>query len=322
MRLGEIKQILDNVVDENNNIVLENESIFDGLAYIISNYVDLARALEILDNQEWNDYDSTQVLAIFRHYPPKRNRQQITQEEFNQLNSYISSINQKLPYFCSILDSIVVEQDEKCINIKLPEKTITFKELSNLNKQFENTLSLFNMDGGFIFNGFDIGTSWYIICAEGILSCQFFIACLKVAQELLKTKGEWFKSEESKLSFEAAKAHMKELSSLEYEETWLDMFLDKKVKEVIEKIGETNGATKEEAHTKLLKGTKSLIKQLGEGVEFHLSLNPPSYTSEIKGSLEIDYKKIQQMRAKEAKEIGNNKQKELSEPKEEVKKGE
>lgn len=324
MRLGEIKQILDNVIDEKNNIVLENEAIFDGQAYIVNNYVDVVRALEILEDQEWNDYDSSQILVILRNHPPKRNKQQVTQEEFNQLISYISSLNQKLPYFYSILDSIVEEQDEKCINIKLPEKTITLKELSGFNKQFEETLSLFNIDGGFVFSGFDVGTSWYIVCAEGILSCQFFIACLKVAQELLKTRSEWFKSEEAKLSFEVAKRHSKELSSSDYEKTWLDMLLDNKIKEVIEKIGETNGATKEEAHTKLLKGTRSLIKQLGDGVEFHLSLNPPPYTSEIKGSLEIDYKKIQQMRAKE---LGSDKQKELIEPKtektkEEVKKEE
>ncbi len=322
MRLGEIKQILDNVVDEKNNIVLDNEAIFDGQAYNINNYVDVVKALEVLEDQNWKETDSSQILVIFKNHPPKRNKQQITQEEFTQLSSYISSLNQKLPYFYSILDSITEEQDEKCINIKLPGGIDSFENLSKLNKDFAKTLLLFNIDGEFAFKGFDVGTSWYIVCASGILSCQFFIACLKVAQEVLKTRSGWFKSEEAKLSYEAAKVSNKNLTTDDYEKTWLGMYIDQKIKEVIEKIGDTNGDTPEGAHSKLLKGTESLIKELGEGVEFHLSLNPPSYTSEIKGSLEIDYKKIQQMRAKAVKESGANKQKELAEPKAEESKEE
>jgi hypothetical protein len=83
-----------------------------------------------------------------------------------------------------------------------------------------------------------------------------------------------------------------------------------KIDELIEKIDETNGASKEELGSKLVKATQNLVSELGSGVEFHLSLNPPSYAKETGGSLEINYKKIQEV---VNKEIGESKAEELPE---------
>jgi len=318
MRLGEIKQKLDYLVNENNQIIIESKPIFEGQAHILNKYKDIIEVLEILKNQEWNDLDFTPVQTVIGNHPPRRNKIQVTQEEYNQLNTYISSLNQKLPYYFSILSTIVEDQDEKCINIKLPGNLDTFDDLNKLNKSFDDTLVLFNIDGEFSFSGFDKGTDWYIVCANGILTCQFFISCLKLAQEMLKTRAEYFKSEEARLSFEASKASVESLTRQKFDRDWEKLYLDEKIEEIIKKIGDNNGATPQETHSKLLKGTEKLIKQLGEGVEFHLSLNPPSYASEVQGSLEIDYKKIQQMRAEKAKIEGKNQQKELPKPKKEA----
>jgi hypothetical protein len=38
--------------------------------------------------------------------------------------------------------------------------------------------------------------------------------------------------------------------------------------------------------------TKDLVKLLGDGVEFHLSFNPPEYANEKLGILNIDYSKM------------------------------
>ena len=48
--------------------------------------------------------------------------------------------------------------------------------------------------------------------------------------------------------------------------------------------------------TKLVKATTKLVEILGEGTEFHLSLNPPEYVSEQAGQLVIDYKKIEALK--------------------------
>lgn len=49
-------------------------------------------------------------------------------------------------------------------------------------------------------------------------------------------------------------------------------------------------------------------KELGEGVEFHLSLNSPEYAKEKSGNLEIDYKKIRAIHAAHAAKASKPKQ--------------
>jgi hypothetical protein len=45
----------------------------------------------------------------------------------------------------------------------------------------------------------------------------------------------------------------------------------------------------------LVIATKKLVEALGDGAEFHLSLNPPEYAKEQSGQLTIDYTKIREI---------------------------
>lgn len=87
----------------------------------------------------------------------------------------------------------------------------------------------------------------------------------------------------------------------------MDLYLSKKAYGVVDEIKETKGESRESAHNKLLMATKELIKELGDGVEFHLSLNPPEYAEETAGSLTIDYKKMPAIETKkELKQIATS----------------
>ncbi|MEK6852938.1 MAG: hypothetical protein AABX59_03595 [Nanoarchaeota archaeon] len=301
MRIGEIKNIVGAVLAENNTLEVRHESIYGGQAYQINNFAELIEALGILSEQSWNDVDYTQVREIRARHEPTRNPTILTNEEFNQLNSYVNNINSKVPLYYSILESLTEDQDEKTINIRLPEKMTSLSDLNRTNDRLHDTLKYFNVDGQFEFKGFDRGTEWYVLIAVGVLSHRFFITCLKIAQEYFKTRTEYFKSEEAKRAYEASlrdKEQSSEKDFDKYKEKWLSLFIREEVGKAIEQIG-TAGQTKPELHIKLVKATEKLVAELGEGTEFHLSLNPPTYAKEVGGELRIDYKKLRELKPKE-----------------------
>lgn len=141
--------------------------------------------------------------------------------------------------YYSILETMVEKQDELTINIKLPEKIKNLNDINITNKRLEDVLKLYNIDGQFEFVGFDKGSEWYVLVAKGVLSYQFIISCLKIAQEYLKTKTEYLKSEEARISYEASLKEDKKDSDSEFEkykELWLKIFMEKEVKKVIDNI--------------------------------------------------------------------------------------
>lgn len=50
------------------------------------------------------------------------------------------------------------------------------------------------------------------------------------------------------------------------------------------------------------------MKELDNGVEFHLSLNPPPYANEQRGQLEINYKSIQEIHQQQIEKDNKPKQ--------------
>jgi hypothetical protein len=314
MRLGEVKQVIDEVLDDNNQIVIEHNSIYGGQAYLIDNFRELVVTYDIISDLAWNDVDNTQLDPVIIKYRDFPNPVQLEQAEFNLLNTYVSAVNQKIPYYYSILEEMVEDQDEQTINIKLPEKIDSFDDLSDLNKRLQKTLHFFNVDGEFSFQSFDKGSDWYVVVTQGLLSSAYLISCLKIAQEILKLRTEYFKSEEAQISYEVAKGVSEKLTPSKFQNDWIDKYLSAKVKEVMEEIVERNGAAETELQVKLIKGVTALVKEFDEGVEFHLSLNPPSFVDKVNGGLKIDYKKIRQIRAEEDKKLGKGKTKELAAP--------
>lgn len=314
MRLGEIKKTINQVLNDQHIIEVHHEAIFGGQAYVIKNYVEIIEALDFLSDQKWNESDFTQVSQI-KEGKELKNPTQLTQDEYNQLNAYINAVNQKLPLYYSILETMVKEQEELAINIKLPEGKIkSLSELSELNSRLEKILKLFNVDGQFEFVGFDKGTDWYEILAKGVLSNGFLICCLKTAQEYLKTKQEYFKSKKAELDYKAGLKNddkPTEKGLVEYSENRLQLDVQNRINKAIDDLG-TGSKTKPELMSQLIKGTQNLINELDDGTEFHLSLNPPNYANEQNGLLEIDYKNLQAIKAKELEET--KKQKKLKSP--------
>lgn len=312
MRLGEIKQKIDRVVAENFTIVIKNQPLYGEQAQEITNYGDIVEALEILSKFKWNDVTKVEVEEITRVYP-KQATSILPLADFNKLSAIIGRVNTTLPLYYSILDTMVEKQDEKVINIQLPGKIKSLSDLNEFNTRLSKLLKSFQIDGEFEFQQFDKGTSWYEVCVISVLTYKYFVGCLKIAQEYFKTETEYFKSREAQIAYEATKISLnnqKEITFNEYKQNWLRVLIEKEVVSLVtEKIKELNGHSLEELQTKLVTATTALVKELGEGTEFHLSLNPPQYVKEQAGQLVIEYKKI-----KEVNGLDKSKQNQIAAP--------
>jgi len=305
MRIGEIRNIIGRVLSDNHQIAIEQEDLYGGQAHNVKNYGDLIQALNILSEQNWNNQNYDEIEKIKEMYGDDVRSVQLPQEQFNQLNSYINEINSKVSLYYEVLDSFVEKQDEKTINIKLPSGLSSLEDLSSANKRLDDIFKLFNVDGEFQFKGFDRGTEWYVLVGGGVLSYRFVIACIKIGQEYLKMRTEYFKTKQAEIAYEMTlkDEEKKPAGGFEkFKEEWLNRFTRKKVEEAVEVIG-TNGQTQPELASKLVKATTKLVKELDAGAEFHLSLNPPAYAQEHAGSLVIDYKQLAKLKPKEKKEV-------------------
>ncbi len=306
MRLGEIKQKLDEVISTKGILSIQNEPLYAEQAQKVLNYGDLLDALEIIARFDWNDLSKDQLQTIISKYP-KESVAIMELADFNTFSAYIGKINEKLPLFYSILEDMVDEQDEQIINVKLPKKLVSLEELSQFNGRINTLFKSFQIDGEIKFCDFDKGSSWYEILVTGYFAYRYFLACLKVAQEYLKAEKEYFSSKEAEISYQTAKLALENLqkkslredkaidvlSLEEYKENWLTNFIRENIKTLVEEeIKELNGGTSEEIQTRFVVATTALVKELGEGTEFHLSLNPPEYAKEQAGKLVIDYKKL------------------------------
>ncbi|MBU1071498.1 hypothetical protein KKG65_03785, partial [Patescibacteria group bacterium] len=128
------------------------------------------------------------------------------------------------------------------------------------------------------------------------------------------TKQEYFKSKKAELDYKAGLKNddkPTEKGLVEYSENRLQLDVQNRINKAIDDLG-TGSKTKPELMSQLIKGTQNLINELDDGTEFHLSLNPPNYANEQNGLLEIDYKNLQAIKAKELEET--KKQKKLKSP--------
>lgn len=299
MRLGEMKQKIDAVLTTGNILSIKNTPLYGEQAQEVTNYGNLISALEILVKLDWNDIKAEE-LSLITSQIELSNSAILPLDTFNSLSSIVGRVNTKLPLYYSILESMVNDQDENIINVKLPKGINTFDELNEFNNKLSKIFKLFQFDGEFKFQGFDKGTDWYEVLITGTLFHAYFISCLQVAQSYYRTKTEFYNSAKAEIDYLAAKASNSDLSKDQYKDNWLSAFIESEVKRIHSEIQDTNGKTEAEANTTLVKATIKLVEALGDGAEFHLSLNPPQYALEKAGQLIIDYKKIRQTQALEA----------------------
>ena len=210
MRLGELKKILDKATDDNWILVFDVEDLYGGQRFKIKGFSDLITALNQLIKLSWvekfDDEEKNNFKFIESYYNTYRQYQTLetSPEQKNILNTIINNINTQLPLFCSILDSLVEEQDEQIINIKLPlDVTKDFAALNKFNKKLEDVFHVLikhkGLGGDIKFKGFDIGSAWYqISITDGMTVYLAFMGILSLAHKVIKMRKEWYESENIK----------------------------------------------------------------------------------------------------------------------------
>ena len=285
-------------------VVLNKITLFSGYGYQINDSNHLFKALELLIHEEWNDADFTSVQTLIDKYNATQVKTiVIDQAEYNRLTSYINQLNQKLPIFMGIIDTMIQDQDSQDINIKLSSSVQTPTDLENLTKQIVDFCKVAKVDGEDIkFRGFDKGTDWITIGIVGYSSYFMVIRCLKLAQEIQKTKQEYFKSKTAELDYKASLAKQEEYTKqgqTMYEKRRIKIQKDEAIDELVKQIGEQNGFKENEIRERAQKTTEALINIIGDGNEVHLSLNPPKEAIESSdGLVNIDYSFLSKLKAK------------------------
>jgi len=303
MRLLEKKILLEDLLDDG-KLVLDETSLFSGYGHQINNSSQLFSVLEFLAEEEWNTTDFDPIQSIIDKYDATNVKTiAIDQSEFNVLNSYINQLNQQLPIFLGIIETITEDQDSQDINIKLASSIQTPEELEKLTKQIADLCKIAKIDGEDIqFKGFDKGTDWITIGIVGYASYFLIMRCLKLAQEIQKTKQEYFKSKTAELDYRASLTKQDDYSKpgqTSYEKKRVQIQQDEAIDEIAKQIGEQNGFKENEVRGHAQKTTEAIINIIGDGNEVHLSLNPPKETSEsADGLVNIDYSFLNKLEAK------------------------
>ena len=303
MRLGEIKRIVERVLNDKNIMKIKSTQQFGGQAVRVDNYSDVIKAIEVLYDQVWNNTSFDNVKQIIENHGSAAQSELLTAQEYNYLNQYISNLNTKLPLFYGILVTMVKPQDERIINIKLPDiANQTLENLSKTNSELNTLLNTINVEGGYEFKGFDIGTSWYEILIYGYTTYKFLVLAIDLAQRYFGMQEQLYKSRLAKLQYEAAKKEAPTNAQLkEYADTLVELQIGQEVEESISNMDKKLNT--QENITRVTKTVKLLIKQMSKGTEFHLSLNPPKGIDETDGRITINYEEIRNLNADDVPQI-------------------
>lgn len=289
MRLGELKNILDDAVNENNALVISSEPLYEGKRFIIRDYKDLITALENIADLSWVKVDTEIVTELLESHGKNIDEVEISPDENNRLNALVNNINKGLPIFYSILEEASPEQDEQVVNVKIPaDYTTDLDKLNEFNKELQEVFKLVVLHKGLRgdavqFQGFDIGTSWYQMLIMGAPVVYYgFMGLVEMAEKLIHLRISWYKSEETRLNYEIKKRELEEKKKEQYTlEKHVNALFELKSKEdidaFIEKLGDNAPNNTKEMHSSLSKGLKKIIELMEKSTEFHPSLNTPEF---------------------------------------------
>lgn len=300
MRLWEKRNIIEQVVDENNKIVIQQENLYGWQARRISQYNKLIEALELLSLESWVDKDFDEMEeAYISQFGRDKRIIEVDVATFNKLNSYVSMINNKLPLYFDVLDGVVDEQEEHIINIKVPDSEISdLKSLAKYNERLHKILQQFNIDGEFEFVWVDKWSTWYVLLWIWVMTYRIFLAWLKIAKEIFETKKTYYESKQAELDYRASLKQdgdfdKKELKN--YIDKRISLSISDKVAHEISSMEIKSSKSEPELLNQIIKATTSLIDELWKWTEFHLSLNPPEYATQDWEELRIDYEYIRKL---------------------------
>lgn len=298
MRLKLLYKVLEEAT-ENSQFILSAEPIYGGQAYKVYNFKMLRQALLDLKGQNLMLVDISE-LAERIITSNKRDLVMLSSAEYAELQNFINSINQTLPTVLTVLRNFSPKQDEQILNIKLPEGLNNPEQYSNFNKRIASLFQKFGISKENVhIVGFDSGSQWYeVLCQNASWIFPFIISCLQLALEVWKFLKDSKDKPETQFNVNIINNNFakdgEKITIDDYLEKVIDEKIQKGVEERISKLGTPGGKTQGESTTMLVQATKELVKELGEGTEFHLSLNPPDYIKDEATTeyFTIDYNSI------------------------------
>lgn len=314
MRLKLLYKIL-NEATTDGHLTLSAEAMYGGQAYKIYGFKMLRQALLNLKEQNLLFIEVSepveQLIAA-----NKKDTIVVSNVEYSDLQRLINDINSTLPTVLAVLGNFSPVQDEQILNIKLPEGLDSPQEYSDFNKRISKIFKKFGVDSDDVhIVGFDSGSQWYeVLCQNASWIFPFIISCLQLALEVWKFFKDSKDKPETQFTVNIINNNFTKGDDKITIDNYLEKVIDEKIQKGIEerlsKLGAPGGKTQEESTTMLVQATKELVKELGEGTEFHLSLNPPDYVKEgtMADFFSIDYSSIPKTNKinapKEAPEIG------------------
>jgi len=97
------------------------------------------------------------------------------------------------------------------------------------------------------------------------MTYRFFLACLKIAREILETTKTYYKSKKAKLDYLAALEESKKFDQKDFEkyiDRRIELEITDKIEQIMQNIPVNNGKSEVELKSQLVMATKSLIKEL------------------------------------------------------------
>ena len=84
----------------------------------------------------------------------------------------------------------------------------------------------------------------------------------------------------------------------EYANSVIKVKIEQRIEKIVKELPR-NGQTEQEAISKMTKAVTAIEAELNNGLEFHLSLNPPKYAEEDSGNISINYNMLHEIENKD-----------------------
>lgn len=299
MRLREVKRKIEEL-GSNGEITINLKQQL-GNFYVISDSSRLFHLLSFLSKQEWNNVDFSGIQEIIDNTEALKNVEvMLDSNQYNKLVGYVNELNNRLPIFFGMINALSKEQSEFDINVKLSEKIKTIDDLDGLVAEVKDLEKYVILDGKQLgFAGFDVGSWWITLSAGCGAVYGFVMACVKLAQEVLKVQEQYYKTKEAKVHYRMTlkdDSKYTEDGLKKYCQEYCKKYLEEGAAEIANKLGNYNGASENEIKGKAKNATEKLVNIIGNGNEVHISLNSSNAVKEtVDGKISVNYDELRKL---------------------------